>query len=495
MTSTTWTSDAWERTRRTNRVAYIHYWLSIFGLATADCLSFLLVDLFIRSSHSVPTIGVFLGRANAGDPTPINVFAVLCMLFVVLRYLSGDYSRRHLFWDGAKVTTIALLVISLPDFAMLFVGLDVYSVWPVLLSWVALIFILPTMRHLFRLLMGRMNIWQIPTAIIGFNSRSAEILKALRSSQSLGFDVRWLVLENSETPQTLDTLKTVHAPDATVAAATICLEGCREAIIAAEDMQSDHFTEVVQRLLEANVSVAIIPPRNRIPMPTPTTTYFFGSDILMMQVRSNAQRLPWRIVKRTFDVVVSIIFLVLLSPLFLALAVAIKRDGAGPVFYSQRRVGRHGVQFQCLKFRTMAPNADAILERWKSDNPELYKEFLVSFKLRDDPRITGVGKWLRKTSLDELPQLLNVLRGDMSLVGPRPIPEQQLRDQYGTAAQLYVRVRPGMSGLWQISGRSETTGDQRVILDQWYILNWSFWYDIVILIETARIVVTGKGAF
>ena len=136
-----------------------------------------------------------------------------------------------------------------------------------------------------------------------------------------------------------------------------------------------------------------------------------------------------------------------------------------------------------------------MLERWKTENPELYKDFLVSFKLRNDPRITRIGKWLRSSSLDEVPQLWNVLRGDMSLVGPRPIPEQQLRDQYGSAAQLYMRVRPGITGLWQISGRSETTSDQRVVLDEWYILNWSFWYDIVILIQTAWIVFFRKGAY
>jgi Undecaprenyl-phosphate galactose phosphotransferase WbaP len=196
-----------------------------------------------------------------------------------------------------------------------------------------------------------------------------------------------------------------------------------------------------------------------------------------------------------FDITLSAALLVLLAPFFLILALAIKMDTKGPVIYSQRRVGRHGEQFECLKFRTMAPNADAVLKRWQTDNPELYREFLVSFKLREDPRVTRTGKWLRKTSLDELPQLWNVLCGDMSLVGPRPIPEAQLRDQYGSAADLYMRVRPGMSGLWQISGRSETTSDQRVILDEWYILNWSFWYDIVILIQTAWIVISGKGAF
>ena len=123
------------------------------------------------------------------------------------------------------------------------------------------------------------------------------------------------------------------------------------------------------------------------------------------------------------------------------------------------------------------------------------RNFLKTFKLKDDPRITRVGKWLRRTSLDELPQLWNVLRGDMSLVGPRPVVAQELDEYYGPAAQLYVRTRPGLTGLWQVSGRSDTSYERRIILDEWYILNWSFWYDIVILVQTAWIVMTGKGAF
>jgi undecaprenyl-phosphate galactose phosphotransferase len=114
--------------------------------------------------------------------------------------------------------------------------------------------------------------------------------------------------------------------------------------------------------------------------------------------------------------------------------------------------------------------------------------------LRDDPRITSPGRWLRRTSLDELPQLLNVLRGEMSLVGPRPVVEQELIEFYGPAAKLYKRVRPGLTGLWQVCGRSDTTYQERVVYDEWYILNWSFWYDIVIMLQTAWVVLKGKGA-
>lgn len=199
--------------------------------------------------------------------------------------------------------------------------------------------------------------------------------------------------------------------------------------------------------------------------------------------------------KRVFDIVFSVFLLVVLSPLFLIITIAIKRADPGKVTYAHRRVGRDGVPFDCLKFRTMVMDADARLKLWQEENPDLYEEYCRTFKLRDDPRVTSIGKWLRRTSLDELPQLWNVLMGHMSLVGPRPVVQQELDDYYGPATQLYVRTRPGMTGLWQVSGRSDTSYERRVFLDEWYILNWSFWYDIVILIQTAWIVATGKGAF
>ncbi len=496
-TSTTWMNDTWDPSRRAIRTRHIRYWLSVFGLAFADALSFLAADVLFRHGHSVPTLVMFLGNNSAHPSTPINVFALLGAIFVAVRYLSGDYSRRQLFWDGAKVTTIALLVTGLPDFIMLLLGNGVYTAWPVFLSWASLLVILPVLRQGARVLMTRAGIWQIPTALIGISPRSGEIWTALKSSLSLGFDVRWLVIEdeNASPPESLSLLKPIHSTDPARIAAMVCGQGCKEAIIAAEDMQSAHLADVVQRLLEVNVPVAIIPAINRLPLANATTNYFFGSDILLMQVRSNVQRLPSRIAKRLFDVAVSAFLLILLAPVFMILGIAIKRAGPGPVTYSQTRIGRHGVPFACIKFRTMVIDAEAVLRGWARDNPVLHAEYLKTYKLRDDPRITPIGKWLRKTSLDELPQLWNVLRGDMSLVGPRPVVQKELEEHYGPATQLYIRARPGITGLWQVSGRSDTSYKRRVFLDEWYILNWSFWYDIVILIQTSWIVIARKGAF
>jgi undecaprenyl-phosphate galactose phosphotransferase len=495
--TTTWITDVWNPPRRMIRTRHIRYWISVFGLALADGLAFLFADLLLRKGHSVPAIVIFMGSNTGRLSSPVSVFALLAMIFIVVRYLTGDYGRRQLFWDGAKVTTIALLITSLPDIGMLMLGNGVYQTMPVVLSWVALLFLVPVMRQGMRIVMSRAGIWQIPTAMIGTGPRSEEIFTALQGSLSLGFDLRWLVIEDPETspPAGLSLLKPIHSADPARTANIVCSEGCKEVVVASEDMQSAHFAEVVQRLLEVNVPVAIVPSINRLPLANATTNYFFGSDILLMQVRSNVQRLPSRIAKRLFDILVSLFLLVTLAPLFVILGIIIKRSSTGPVTYSQVRIGRHGVPFPCIKFRTMVEDADAVLKCWAAEHPEMWAAYLKTYKLRDDPRITRIGKWLRKTSLDELPQLWNVLRGDMSLVGPRPVLARELQEHYGPATQLYIRTRPGMTGLWQVSGRSDTSYQRRVFLDEWYILNWSFWYDIVILIQTAWIVVSGKGAF
>jgi Undecaprenyl-phosphate galactose phosphotransferase WbaP len=493
-----WIDENWRASAHAAaRTRHIRYWISVFGLALADGVAFLLAQLLLREGNAVPAIVMFLGsNARSAPSAPIDAFSITALAFIAIRYLSGDYNRRQLFWDGAKVTTIALVVASLPDFVMYVLGGGIYSLTAVLTSWTALIVGLPLMRQAARALMARFHIWQIPTALIGVNARTSEVYDALKHSLALGFEVRWLVVENAQTPvpQELSNVRVLHSSDAARIANTIWAAGCKEAIVAGEDMQSGLFADLVQRLLEANIPVAIIPSFNRLPLAGVSTNYFFGRDILLMQARSNVQRLPWRVVKRSFDIVVSILLLVLLAPVFLLLMIVIKRTDPGKAFYSQIRIGRRGIPFPCLKFRTMVTDADARLRAWQQENPELYEEYLKTYKLPNDPRITPIGRWLRKTSLDELPQLWNVVRGDMSLVGPRPVVAKELDDYYGPATQLYIRTRPGMTGLWQVSGRSDTSYERRVILDECYILNWSFWYDIVILIRTAWIVATGKGA-
>lgn len=197
--------------------------------------------------------------------------------------------------------------------------------------------------------------------------------------------------------------------------------------------------------------------------------------------------------KRVFDVVVASFAIVLLSPFLLLLALLVRRQDNGPALYSQTRVGIGGKPFKCFKFRSMIVDSDARLATHLAGNPLAAREWALNRKLRDDPRITSVGKFLRKTSLDELPQLFNVLRGDMSLVGPRPVVLPEL-EQYGLARVHYLRARPGLTGLWQVSGRSHTSYKQRIEFDRLYVSRWSLLRDIGILLRTIPVLLFRSGA-
>lgn len=197
--------------------------------------------------------------------------------------------------------------------------------------------------------------------------------------------------------------------------------------------------------------------------------------------------------KRWLDWTLALLGLAVLSPLFVAVALLIRLDSAGPVFHRTTRLARGGGTYTLLKFRTMVPDAERLLKHLLATNPEMQREYSASYKLLNDPRITRIGKFLRRWSLDELPQLVNVLRGDMSLVGPRQILPSEIR-MYGPDGGKLITVRPGITGLWQISGRSKLSYDDRVRLDMQYIENLSFWLDIKILLKTPKAVLRGEGA-
>lgn len=200
--------------------------------------------------------------------------------------------------------------------------------------------------------------------------------------------------------------------------------------------------------------------------------------------------------KRYFDVFFSLCVLLFTWPIFLLVAILIKLEDGGPVFYGHPRITAAGKQFLCLKFRTMCVDADKRLQDILERDPAAREEWERTFKLKNDPRITRVGKWLRKTSLDELPQFLNVLKGEMSVVGARPIVDKELHDYYRENGSLYVSMKPGITGPWQVSKRSDTEDyDERVALDVWYVLNRNLWLDIKIIFKTVCCMIQGKGAY
>ena len=176
------------------------------------------------------------------------------------------------------------------------------------------------------------------------------------------------------------------------------------------------------------------------------------------------------------------------------IAIIIKLNSSGPAIFSQSRIGKNNKPFKCFKFRTMYDDADKRLSDLLENNSDAINEWNNSWKLRNDPRVTKIGKFLRETSLDELPQIFNVLKGDMSLVGPRPVTKKEIDEYYKDQAKLCFGVNPGVTGLWQVSGRSNTSYDYRITLDSWYVRNWNLWLDIVILFKTVRVVLKREGA-
>jgi putative colanic acid biosysnthesis UDP-glucose lipid carrier transferase len=228
--------------------------------------------------------------------------------------------------------------------------------------------------------------------------------------------------------------------------------------------------------------------------------YIFGLHHAEMQSLGNLLILnfnPHTEWKRSFDVIFSLLVLLITLPLTIAISIAIKLSDGGPVIYRHRRIAAAGKEFDCMKFRTMRVGADMELQKLLDENKDMREEWERTFKLKNDPRVTRIGRFLRRTSLDEFPQFINVLKGDMSVVGARPIVGYELKDFYKESAGRYCSMKPGVTGPWQVSHRSDTENyDERVELDDWYILNFSLWNDIKIICKTIYCIFKRKnGAY
>ena len=323
--------------------------------------------------------------------------------------------------------------------------------------------------------------WRLPIVVIGNGPSAAEAEAALTSDPLLGY--RFVgrvdpdtVLSATGTPRLWPLLERYGAAR----------------LLIALDVEGDKQRQVIECALREQVPFAMVPQPDAFPAFAFEATRFFGQNPMLLSYRNGLSRPGARMIKAAIDVTVAALMLVLSSFLFLILAVASRLDG-GPMLFAHRRVGAGGRPFYCLKFRTMVVDADRVLDEALARDPALAAEWAASRKLVDDPRVTRLGRILRKTSLDELPQLINVLRLEMSLVGPRPIVEAEV-PLYGEAIAQYYATRPGLTGLWQVSGRSNTSYARRVQLDVWYVNNWTIWNDIAVLFKTIPVVLGRQGA-
>jgi Undecaprenyl-phosphate galactose phosphotransferase WbaP len=358
------------------------------------------------------------------------------------------------------------------------------------MAWMSLLILVPTFRMITRRICTGQRWWGYPAIILGAGESGTIVVNTLKVRPRLG--VRPVALLDDDSRKQGTTIHGVPVLGGLNKARELSRAWSNPiAILAMPGLKPAH----TRRIIELNCSrfrrIIVVPDLFECSSLWVKTVDFggiLGFDVVQKLVDKKRQAF-----KRIFDLCLITLALPVLVPVFIILALAIKLDSRGPVFFRHKRVRTRDSFFQVLKFRTMIPDADQVLADYLAKNPELRREWEAKHKLKHDPRITRVGKFLRRTSLDELPQIWNVITGDLSLIGPRPIVEEEIK-RYQKAFRLYEKVRPGITGLWQISGRNNTTYDERVDLDTYYVRNWSIWFDIYILAMTPAAVIKGNGA-
>ncbi|WP_419799959.1 sugar transferase [Terasakiella sp.] len=251
--------------------------------------------------------------------------------------------------------------------------------------------------------------------------------------------------------------------------------------------------EVAVEALRHGHQVMLLPSYFQLPIFHSNIEPIFGEHYLLMRMQNALDNWFYKKIKRLFDLIIACLLLTLSLPILILAAIWIRSVSKGPALFRQKRIGLNGENFPCLKLRTMEVGAHQTLVRWKKNAPDTWAEYEKNnFKLDRDPRLIKGAHFLRKYSIDELPQLLNVVKGDMSMVGPRPLLPREIKS-YGINFENYTRTIPGITGLWQVNGRSHTTFTKRAELDSWYIQNWSVWLDIIITLKTFKIVLLGLG--
>jgi Undecaprenyl-phosphate galactose phosphotransferase WbaP len=340
-------------------------------------------------------------------------------------------------------------------------------------------------------LLEKMGLWIRPTIIIGHGENALEAADALESEPRMGFQVVGYMDVNESKPQIKLNGQTIISFDQLEPMAK---QPGIQWVIALEHSESDQREHWLRTLTQwGAIDISVIPAMRGVPLYGTDIAHFFSHEVALLRVGNNLRRWPARLTKRIFDFLMAGILLVLLSPLLILIALALKFEG-GSVLFAHQRLGKNGRKFNCYKFRSMVLDAEQRLEAILQENPALKSQWDKEHKLKSDPRISKLGHFLRRTSLDELPQLFNVLKSEMSLVGPRPIVQEELQ-KYGLEKSYYLMVRPGMTGLWQVSGRNDVDYETRVYLDVWYVKNWSLWYDLALLFKTVKVVMSRSGAY
>ncbi|HCO1368825.1 TPA: undecaprenyl-phosphate galactose phosphotransferase WbaP, partial [Escherichia coli] len=418
------------------------------------------------------------------------LLAVCCVGWYSIRL--RHYFYRKTFWFELKEILRTLVI-----FAIIEIAVIAFTTWSFsralwVITWIFILLLVPFSRILTKYLLNKLGYWQRDTWIIGSGNNAIEAYKAIISEKNLGLKIIGFIASEGgvRAGETINGIKVISND----------IDWLRgedkktQFIVAVESHQSEMRNSWLRNfMIQGFRYVSVIPTLRGMPLDSTDMSFIFSHEVMIFRVQQNLAKWSSRTLKRLFDIIASIAIIILLSPVLLYISRLVKKDG-GPAIYGHERIGQDGKPFKCLKFRSMVTNSKDVLNELLQNDPEAKREWDTTFKLKNDPRITKIGAVLRRTSLDELPQLFNVLKGEMSLVGPRPIITAEL-ERYNEEVDYYLLSKPGMTGLWQVSGRSDVDYETRVYLDAWYVKNWSMWNDIAILFKTVGVVLKKDGAY
>lgn len=468
---------------------YTSYILPII-LLVSDYVSVLLAEetaLFLRPFFS------FAYNSDFYVPDSYQYIFVPA-IFLLFLCQSRTYNRRRPFWDLIQHFFYATLYSILTSITLIYFGHvanEVSRLFVLLLGPIAFTFIC-FMRYFVKKVLAKFSILQEPIILIGAGKTAELVVNFFERDTGFGVKVLGIIDDkpiSKYLPQKYKILGGFAQVDKIVKAT-----GVKTVVIAAPGLKRETLLDLMNRIQPNVKNISFVPDLLGMPAGNLEVEKLFDEKLVLLRSKNNLARWYNRLYKRIFDTFMSLLGMVFFIPLGIIICLCIYIDSPGPVMFAHKRVGQHGESFPCYKFRTMVPNADRVLQEYLAKEPAAKKEWDKSFKLKDDPRVTRVGKFLRKTSLDELPQILNVIIGQMSLVGPRPIVDAEI-EKYGEYIRDYYLVPPGITGMWQVNGRSDTTYSERVAMDTWYVRNWSVWIDLVYLFKTVKIVLERRGAY
>ncbi len=405
-------------------------------------------DLGIKFGHELKQYLVYL---------PLYLFPILLMAY------EGIYTKRYDFWHESREVIKSLMMALIAIMAILAITktIDTYSRATILFIFATMALLVPLFKNIGKKTLYKIGLWQREAFIMGNDPfMSNELYK----NHYFGY------------------IKSDNAHAKTV-------------FINSNSFSHDALHKVVEQEIQKRHEVIYVPMLNDYNL-TQSQIYELSNTHTNLIVFQNRLKSRYRrFIQELFNYIFAILSLPILLPIIGIFAILIKKESPGPIFFAHDRVGMEGKTIPTFKFRSMYSDANERLEKLLDEDTEIKEEWETNFKLKSDPRVTKIGLFLRKTSLDELPQIFNVLKGEMNFVGPRPVIQKEIDNYYKEDAEYYFMVKPGITGLWQVSGRSNTDYDFRVATDKWYVSNWSLWLDIVILFKTVKTVLKREGAY